>query len=86
MVERSARAICVGLGWLWDDPWHTTGDTQERCRTAALSAIEALREPTEAMIAAGEGCDDYTSSFVQAADCETHWRAMIAAAMRDAAK
>jgi hypothetical protein len=81
LIEQVAQAICVGLGWLWDDPWHTTGDTQERCRTAARAAIEALREPTEEIYLARP------VSIHDREDWAKLWRGAIdAALMRDAAK
>lgn len=55
--------------------------SKNEIREAARAVIEAMREPTEAMIRAGQACDDSTTGFVQGADGETHWRAMIAAAL-----
>lgn len=46
------------------------------------AAIKAMRKPTKAMLDAGEGCDDHTTGFAQGADCETHWHAMIKAALK----
>lgn len=49
----------------------------------AHAAIEALRVPTKAMTEAGEMEDDRTTSYVQAAECTEHWRAMIDAALAE---
>lgn len=52
MVERVARAIAVaGNGGTWDD-WYSE-DQKEFHRRRARAAIEAMREPTKAMVKAG---------------------------------
>jgi len=46
MVERVAREICKNAGHVTDRHW-------QHYTNAARAAIEAMREPTERMIAAG---------------------------------
>lgn len=79
MVERVARAISPKT---WDDP--VCGGL---AKEAARAAIEAMREPTEAMMKAGEACDEmwdeFTATPKHAASCEVHWQAMITAALSD---
>jgi hypothetical protein len=49
--------------------------------TVAAAAIRAMREPTQEMIDAADGCDDCMTGYVQGADNLTHWHAMIDAAL-----
>jgi hypothetical protein len=58
MVERVARAILAAHDWTTNDGaaggWDTlTADWQECFRRQARSAIDAMREPTDDMEAAG---------------------------------
>ena len=53
-------------------------------REEARAAIAAMREPTEAMVDAGYACDG-TTTYDATAFCETHWRAMIDAALAEGA-
>jgi 5-enolpyruvylshikimate-3-phosphate synthase len=69
MIERVAKALGDNIDSYWD------------ARIAARLAIEAMREPTKAMIDAAECHDDHSTRYVQATDCVTHWQAMIDAAL-----
>ncbi|MDB5405215.1 MAG: hypothetical protein JWL84_127 [Rhodospirillales bacterium] len=51
-------------------------------RDRARAAVEALLEPTETMIAAGEKCDEGHCLGEGCASCEDHWRAMVAEILR----
>lgn len=80
MVERVAQAICGN-----DNP----ANILEIHRHRARAAVVAMREPTEAMEAAGDNLDDWgvpsdpgggnTSALA-------HWHAMIDAAIKDGAE
>lgn len=73
MIERVARAIAGKL----DDntPWKECGQGfRETCILLARAAIEALREPTEAMLEEGPG-EPYMEKHV--------WALMIDAALKE---
>lgn len=71
MIERVARAIAKGeYGENVDDVWHT-------CIDDARAAIEAMREPTEAMLDAGYGAEPTGAALV------APWEAMIDAALAE---
>lgn len=91
LVERVARAICksrfMNGGNEDDDGWDDLPKAHKQQRLIeARAAIEAMREPTEAMIDAGEpefyewmfGQEDWTRPMVPQG-----WRAMIDAALTD---
>ena len=72
MVERVARALAVNMfGRDSEEGWR-------QLEGAARAAIAAMREPTEAMLVAG---DDWLTN----ADCRTEasavWRAMLDSAL-----
>lgn len=69
MVERVARAICEAIPF---------GVDQVDAAKAARAAIEALREPTEAVCEAGANVLD-----VLAFDMEVAWPAMIDAILKE---
>lgn len=89
MIERVARALCAADDLNWEeqaDPQTSgSGDNNQAAYLhAARAAIEAMRDPTDAMIAAGIAqanicTDDQTAS----AACvpEHAWPAMIDAAL-----
>jgi hypothetical protein len=78
MVERAALAMAHRKDWN-DFPQESAW----AWRHAARTAIEALREPTEAMIEAAEKWDSpYEGESGIPADAETHWQAMIDAALK----
>lgn len=91
MVERIARVLCERSG---KNPDNTDGGSGfggasrvgepawEAWADDARAVIEAMREPTEAMEAAGDACDE-PSELGTCADASTHWAAMIAAALKD---
>jgi hypothetical protein len=58
MIERVAKAICErppsGYSWLTQSP-----SSKRFYEAIARAAIEAMREPTEAMIALGESYMDF---------------------------
>ena len=73
MIERVARAICDATGeFSWDEEDEIT---RSEFRNEAIAAIEAMREPTEAMIEAG-----HWHSGSDAGPCFT---AMIDAALKE---
>jgi len=71
MVERVARALS---GWLHGSP------SWESCFPMARAAIEAMREPTEAMVWAGRA-DHLTVDGEEWS--KPIWQAMIDAALED---
>lgn len=88
MMERMTRAIFASADDRWCD-WPTPDHPE--CVRMALAAIRAIREPTDAMVTAGNvmvysddmacginalGCD---SSGETSTEC---WRAMIDEALR----
>ena len=77
MIERVARALSLEnqsenfmIGEAWEIPGLVNKDGY---RKLARAAIEAMREPTEAMIAADQGQADE--------DAIASWQAMIDAAI-----
>lgn len=80
MIERVARAICVqehvlaypGASWRPNELDQKVESYWPRHVSAARSAIEAMRQPTDAMARAGGGEGAVNS-----------WHAMITAALRD---
>lgn len=76
MIERVARAIhsCEA----WSSFW-----SMDDARVLARAAIEAMREPTEGMLAAplheADGCD---AQYQTDADFAAAWAAMIEAALK----
>lgn len=72
MVEKVARAILAGHDWTGDSTgepdeprgWESLpGDWQDAYRSVARAAIEALREPTDAMQLAGVETYGETEGF-----------------------
>ena len=85
MVDRVARAMAAYAEKLPTgdrDALFIYGDREGLAR----AAIAALRDPTAAMVDAGENEDDRTTQYVQGADCTEHWRAMIDAALKSIEK
>jgi len=95
MVERVARAIAPEWFILTEDsesivsnyPGQTV-DMQRWAMTKARAAIEAMREPTEAMedAAGGALCSAIESRAEDAIVCGAVYRAMIDAALAEPAK
>lgn len=56
MVERVARVIIAGFDEV------TEPEEREDCLNLARAAIAAMREPTEAMVEAGETFVEYSAS------------------------
>ena len=81
MVERVARAIYGGpIPWEAIDP-----ASQKILLRDARAAIEAMREPTEAMSEVGRiivGPTYEAKSLLRAREADICWRAMIDAALR----
>jgi len=75
MVERVARAIANNLGPLGDLRYYMS---DEEAMSAARAAIEAMREPTDAMWDAGPVINDPNDYGPQDV-----WDAMINAALAD---
>lgn len=73
MTEMSDRIHNVVRAWTkYPDDAGISQLTQE--------ILLAIRYPTDEMIKAGDDCDGYTV-YDDNACCETHWRAMIHAAL-----
>lgn len=75
MVIRVADAICSALASWADEPLHLMA-----YRDAARSAIEAMREPTAAMI---EGASWVGTAFPDISVFRKNWIAMIDAALEE---
>ena len=75
MIERVAKAIHKVTH---DDKWPTCNF----CKDAARAAIEAMRQPTEAMIGAGRDATINNDPLAYP-DVEDTWPAMIDAALKD---
>lgn len=74
MVDRVAAAwMLAEIGVRWEDAYD---GARERYRSWARKAVEAMREPTAAMVEAN-GCCELTREQVAEG-----WRAMIDAALR----
>ncbi len=72
IIERAARAMYANVGpdWSWDDP--DAEGMRHLYRENVRVALAALREPTEAMLAAGTSVDP-----------ALRYRAMIDAALAE---
>ena len=84
MVERVALTICVTRrrwGWFFGDDRAKTAKPTAVDLDAARAAFEAIREPTEAMLTAGEAADISPHNVITDDDAEAIWRAMIDAAL-----
>ncbi len=85
MVERVARAIAV-CPTAYDvntRVWETEVQAfREECLALARAALEALRDPTDGMIAAATRASA-AAGHVYAEYCPLIWRAMIDAALAD---
>lgn len=77
MVERVAKAIALaGNGGDWDDRTFYQDEHKEFHRKRARAAIEAMREPTDAMVSyvvtwgpdgLGDGCREVWSDMINEA-------------------
>lgn len=83
--EAVARAICAASDC---EPWDDATALLKRCllaeADAALAVVrEAMREPSDQMVDAGEACDQpaatYSGYAIEYATCERHWAAMYGA-------
>lgn len=83
MIEHVARAIGESLYGLCDP--RETPNTWAQAVSAARAAIEAMREPTEAMCQAGADAADDSGMYAQptTGDFRRGYPAMIDAAMAD---
>ena len=78
MVERVARAICASNDVDFDS---VSEQVKQNCRLLdARAAIEAMREPTEAMVA--EGLRKPTGMIEWIAAVKVSWQAMIDEALK----
>ena len=90
MLERVARAMFNASGEEYGMKWAMNPDNRARWKMLARTAIEAMREPTEAMVeaasATGEygGISDHGAPEPNDFDPEDVWDAMITAALADA--
>lgn len=78
MVERVARAIAEEInGGKFDDARWYNDDQRDVHRRRARAAIEAMREPTEAMLTAGD------SAMIRKDDAAADaWQAMVDEALK----
>ena len=95
--EAGAKDVCRALGWPWRDEPFTHSDTPERCRKVFDAAICAVRkweeengfvtvprEPTEAMLTAGEDSLEDTQVCKSLREMgRFSWRAMVTTALPD---
>lgn len=99
MIEKVARRMwfeyveMVGFpnGLMTWDEMISTGDKDRvvfEYRSLARAAVEAMMEPTEAMVSAGEGEDVVMANgtLVSCASALTHYEAMIQAALKEEAQ
>jgi hypothetical protein len=92
LIERVARALCAEFGIPPDSiHWKTEGDDPAKFQSAknwtrfsaeARTAIEAMREPTEVMLAAAKALD-VIPDWNDCASAEQHYAAMIDAALSE---
>lgn len=82
MVERVAVVIASALEHAYQEREEPTFDDHVK---AARAAIEAMREPTEAMVASIYGPLRLSAGehWMNEAEAEAAWRSMIDAALRD---
>ena len=85
IVERVARALCDDTLKRWRSPIALQKEPWREFIPAALAAIEAMREPSDAMITAGiiERHDSVVPEAWSLATANI-WRAMIDAALKGA--
>lgn len=90
MIERVRMAICCPDGCAFATTPESGGCMAEAEDEKALRVLEEIREPTEAMMEAGEavGTDHYGDHY-NGPEWREHdpvdvWRAMIAAALEEA--
>jgi len=84
MIERIAKEMYLSYAnhpearWEYVDPRMQEGVWKLQAR----AALQALMEPTPGMIEAGNDADpaEYECPY---ADCETHWKTMIRAALEE---
>ncbi|RVI65314.1 hypothetical protein [Sinorhizobium meliloti] len=79
MIERVARSICAARHDEFNDWDSLDGDERGQFMTEARAVIDAMREPTDEMIAAGDmpDCDNPQK------DAEGVYRNMIDAALKE---
>lgn len=82
MVEKVARAVCIALGHEPEE-WAYSERVRERCRRIARAAMQAMREPTKAMLQAGRLNDSEDGA---SGNPESIWQAMVNAALKGEAE
>jgi hypothetical protein len=80
MRERVARAIHQER-YGGQIPWGRFPDAEEECRQEARAAIEAMREPTEAMMAAVD-CGGEKADWLAGKAWKAGWQAMLDEALK----
>jgi hypothetical protein len=80
-VARAMRALVLPAGTHLDQDWKSIGDGARRmyCRDAK-TAIEAMREPTQAMLRKADAVFD-DRSYDRSDELREAWQAMIDAAL-----
>lgn len=102
MVERVARAIAAGLGYDWNtlyaskSEWNADRGSRHDINVpykpdfieAARAAIEAMMEPTEAMIAAAWPLPNFDGPIMdhRKSDLKDYWQAMLSEALSPSLK
>jgi len=85
MVERVARALHARKYGEWYEGPCTVTDSQRECLADARAAIEAMREPTEAMYRAAykEQDDSAIHNYGAAPTFDDYWSTAIDAALNE---
>lgn len=83
IVDRVAQSLCLGMyGHTQYSKLHA--DSKEELRISARAAIEAMREPTEAMVrAAGGPCVNLERADNPLYEPQLVWEDMIDEALKD---
>lgn len=82
LIYKMAEAICIALG---DDP-HREGETPILYVDAAIAALNAIREPSNKMIGAGQRSGGHAAEYSwNAVVCPPYrsWQAMVDAAIKE---
>lgn len=90
MIDRIAKVLCADAGEIGNMPttYHPTVDfVWQHYRVAARAVLEAMRDPTDAMVDAGDDQDgsgaEYSGYSTIPASAAAHYRAMIDAALQE---
>lgn len=77
------KAVAAAWPFLWDAA-DTSTPSHDAARARMRAALQAIREPSQEMIYAGNDEDGYFADGTTFnADCEKHWGAMIDAILSE---